>query len=426
MADKRELREGEIDLSDRRHYASGAPHELFARLRAAGPVHRHWHRAPSGRETPYWSVVGHEEIVQVSRDPTTFSTTDGPGLLADPAFREMRLLVALDPPDHQRLRRLISNGFTPRMIARLEEGIAARAERILDELDQRAGDVDFVPGHEVDFVSRIAFPLPMHVIADIVGIPEDDRAWVFGRTDLLLQAADPANQISEADYGTLMVEIYEYAQRLSEHKRREPADDIWSLLAQAGADGPDGDVARLSGAELDAFFMILAIAGSETTRNALSQGLLELIRHEDQVAALRADPGLLPTAAEEVLRWSSPALMFGRTATRDVELGGRQIAAGDRVVLWYPAGNRDERVYDRPDEFDITRSPNPHLSFGGGGAHFCLGANLARTEIQAMLGALLRRFDVEVVGPPVWSGAGPVHNVGVSVEQLPVRLHRRR
>jgi len=422
----------EIDLTDRRHYRAGVPYDLFATLRAAGPVHRHLAHLPDGRPKPYWSLVGNEEIQAASRDAATFSTTDGPGLLADPFYREAGIMVALDPPDHLRLRRLISNGFTPRMIARLEQDIVTRAERILDEIEAgetvgyvTADEVDLVTAHEVDFVSRVAFPLPMHVIADIVGIPESDRAWVFEHTDRLLRAVDVASGVTRVEYAEVMAETYDYAHTLSEQKRREPSDDIWSLLARA--EEGEGGVGSLSGVELDAFFMLLTIAGSETTRNALSQGVMELVRHPDQMAALLADPSLLPSAAEEVLRWSSPVLMFGRTATRDVELGGRSIAAGDRVVMWYPSANRDERVFDRPDEFDITRSPNPHVAFGGGGAHFCLGANLARTEIQVMLSALLRRFEsIEVIGEPEWIGGGPVHNVGVSLDALPARLVPRR
>lgn len=408
-----------VDLADRSLYQSGIPHEVFADLRAAGPVHRHRTETSSGGELEFWSLVRHREVQRASRDIDTFSAADGPGIEPSSLYRDSGMIVALDPPEHARLRRLISSGFTPRMVSRLEADIAARAERILDQVVAEGNDL-------IDFVSEIAFPLPMHVIADIVGIPEKDRAWVFSRTDQLLKAFDPAGGVSASDQQTPQIELYEYAHRLSEHKRSHPTDDVWSILTQTDLPGDDGETWSLSGVELDAFFMILTVAGSETTRNALSQGLMELVRHPEQMEAIRTDPSLLPGAAEEVLRWSSPVLMFGRTATRDVELGGRQISAGDRLVLWYPSANRDEEVFADPFRFDIGRHPNPHVAFGGGGAHHCLGANLAKKEIQVMLAALVERFSLlEVVGEARWAGAGPAHNVGVSVESLPVRLRAR-
>jgi len=406
----------QVDLTDRTLYRAGVPHEVFTALRAAGPLHRHHKLTASGADFPFWSVVKHREIQAVSRDIETFTAGDGPGIEPASFYRDAGMIVAVDPPEHARLRRLISSGFTPRMVSRLESMIAERAERILDEVVEGGVDV-------VDFVSELAFPLPMHVIADIVGIPEADRPWVFSRTEAMLRAFDPSADEGDEDPRPAQIELYEYAHRLSEEKRAHPTDDVWSILVNAELEGDDGETWNLSVGELDGFFMILTIAGSETTRNALSQGLMELVHHPDQIAALRDDPGLLPGAAEEVLRWSSPALMFGRTATRDVELGGQQVAAGDRLILWYPSANRDEDVFDDPVNFDVTRYPNPHVAFGGGGAHHCLGANLAKKEIQVMLGALVRRFpQLEVVGEPRWSGAGPAHNVGVALDSLPVRL----
>jgi cytochrome P450 len=315
------------------------------------------------------------------------------------------MLVSMDPPDHTRLRRLITAGFTPRMIGKLEEHIAARTTAILDAAEA-AGTCDFV--------RDIAYQLPMHVIADIVGIPEDDRPWVFERTDLMLRALDPHNDLTADDQRAAQVDLFRYAQELGERKRQEPADDVWTILAS-----------NIEGFELEMFFIILSIAGSETTRNALSQGLMALLDHPDQIDALRADPTLAGPATEEIIRWSSPVLFFGRTATKDVELGGARISKGDRVVLWYPSGNRDERAFDRPFEFDIRRDPNPHVSFGGGGPHYCLGASLAKKEVAVLTSALLQRFDVRLAGEPEWAGAGPVHNVGVSIDHLPIELRAR-
>jgi cytochrome P450 len=408
----------EIDLIDPSAYEGGVPHERFSELRAAGAVHRHppVRVLPDQPEVSFWSVVRHAEVQQANRDWETFTATESVTIAPSPADRQGHMLVSMDPPDHTRLRRLITAGFTPRMIGALEGHIATRTDRILD---------DAAAMGTCDFVRDIAYQLPMHVIADIVGIPENDRPWVFERTDLVLRALDPHNDLTPEDQLGAQVDLFRYASELTERKRREPADDVWTLIAQAEVPGDDGAPTRLEGLELEMFFVILAIAGSETTRNALSQGLMALLDHPDQLADLRADPGLLPRATEEIIRWSSPVLFFGRTATRDVELGGAAIARGDRVILWYPSANRDSLVFDDPFGFDIRRDPNPHVSFGGGGPHFCLGANLARKEVQVLTGAVLDRFDVRLAGAPQWVGAGPVHNVGVSIDHLPIELRQR-
>jgi cytochrome P450 len=360
--------------------------------------------------------MGHAEVQAANRDWERFSAVDGPGIVPTPQYRDAGMLVAFDPPEHHRLRGLISAGFTPRMVARLEDHIARRADAILDEVEARGEDV-------VDFVTELASPLPMHVIADIVGIPEADRPAVFAAVDQSLRCLDPALGFTQEQIMAAQLEVYSYAQQLSARKRAHPEDDVWTQLTTVEIQEPDGSVSTLTEYELDAFFMILSVAGSETTRNALSQGIAALCAERDQLRLLRDRPELLPRAADEMLRWSSPVLMFGRTATCDVELGGVMIGAGERVVLWYPAANRDPQVFADPNRFDVTRNPNPHVAFGGGGAHYCLGANLAKKEVAVMTGALLRRFpELEVAGEPLWHGAGPAHNVGVSLEALPVRL----
>jgi cytochrome P450 len=407
-----------VDLTPHDLYRGGFPHQLFRELRDEHPVWRHPRatltRSPEGIE--FWVVLGHPELQALARDWRTFSSLDGASLSPTGDEQRGHTLVSADPPGHTRMRKLISAGFTPRMIRRLDEQIAARTTRILDAAAESGA---------CNFVQDVAYQLPMHVIADIVGIPEDDRPWVFERTDLVLRALDPHNDLTPEDQLGAQVDLFRYASELTERKRREPADDVWTLIAQAEVPGDDGAPTRLEGLELEMFFVILAIAGSETTRNALSQGLMALLDHPDQLADLRADPGLLPTATEEIIRWSSPVLFFGRTATRDVELGGAAIARGDRVILWYPSANRDSLVFDDPFGFDIRRDPNPHVSFGGGGPHFCLGANLARKEVQVLTGAVLDRFDVRLAGAPHWVGAGPVHNVGVSIDHLPIELRPR-
>jgi len=408
----------EIDLVDRSLYRDGVPHDVFAELRARGAVHRHRPAQilPGGPEIEFWSVVRHAEIQQANRDWQTFTATRGVVIEPAPPQRAGDMLVSMDPPDHTRLRRLISAGFTPRMIGKLEAHIADRTRRILDAAAEQ---------RDCDFVRDIAYQLPMHVIADIVGIPEEDRPQIFTCTDAVLRGFVPESGLTDADRFEAAAELFRYAHELTDLRRREPADDVWTLIAHARIEDEDGNVTTVEGIELETFFMILSIAGSETTRNALSQGLLALLDHPDQLDDLRAHPEALPSATEEIIRWASPALFFARTATRTTELGGVTIEEGDRVVLWYPSGNRDERVFEDPFRFDVRRDPNPHVSFGGGGPHHCLGANLARKEIEVMVGQLIERFDVECIGPPVWLNAGPAHNVGVSVDALPVRLTER-
>jgi cytochrome P450 len=412
-----QARASEIDLTDRELYKDGIPHDLFTELRRIGAVVRHPAvDVPGAEKFGFWSVVRHHEAQQANRDWETFTAVDGPGIAPQSIYRDSEMIVAFDPPAHTRIRRLLSAGFTPRMIARLEADIERRSERILDDVMARGDDV-------VEFVSEIAHELPMHVIADIVGIPDSDRPWVFQQTDRLLQYFDPDSGITEEEGTAAQVGLFEYAQQLSEEKRARPTDDIWTQLTVAEVIDDDGNATRLTGFQLDAFFMILSVAGNETTRNALSQGIQALADQPQQFRSLREEPGLVVPGADEVLRWASPVLMFTRTTTRDVELGGAPVERGDRVAIWYPSANRDEEVFLDPFRFDVRRTPNPHVAFGGGGPHYCLGANLAKKEIQVMLGSLSRRFDrVEMAGDPQWIGAGPVHNVGVSLLRLPIRL----
>jgi cytochrome P450 len=395
-----------VDLLDPALYRNGMPHELYAELRDKGPVlwHPRTHVPAFGHDIEFWAVIGHREVEQANRDWETFSVIDGTTIVPFPPKQRGNMFVTKDPSEYNRIRRLISAGFTPRMVGRLEEQIRVRTERILDDA-AAAGEIDFVPD--------VAYQLPMHVIADIVGIPEEDRPEVFRITDLIMRAADPFQEISKEERRTAEAALFTYAHELSAAKRAKPTDDVWSILAAS----------ELGEFELDLFFTVLTFAGSETTRNALAQGVMALLDNADQLAELRQDPSLLQSATEEVLRWSTPVICFARTVTRDTELGGQQLRAGDRIGMFYPSANRDEKVFADPFGFDIRRNPNPHISFGGGGPHFCLGASLARSEIQVMIGALLRRFEViEIIGEPVWMCAGPAAAVGVAVQSLPVRL----
>jgi cytochrome P450 len=396
----------DVDLTDPQLYINGFPHDVFTELRRQGAVHLH--PPVEGRlgiaATPFWSIVAHGEIQQANRDWKTFASFDGPMIAPDPLISAGRTLLTLDPPEQAEMRRIISSEFTPRMIGTLEQRLTDRTARILAA----------AAGRTCDFVRDIAYQVPMHLIADIIGIPEDDRAWVFERTDHLLKSGNPYGEYSEDDRLGLQAEIFEYAQRITADKRANPADDVWTKLAD-----------QLDGFELEMFFLILSVAGSETTRNALTMGLIALSDNPDQLDELRADPDLSSTAADEILRWSSPVIIFGRTATRDVTIGGQDVKAGERVVFWHPSGNRDETVFDEPFRFDIHRSPNPHIAFGGGGVHYCLGANLAHKEIRVVLESIAAGYDIELAGPPVWTGAGPVHNVGIGIDALPVHVTAR-
>jgi len=310
---------------------------------------------------------------------------------------------------------LIAAGFTPRMIARLDEQVRHRVDEILDAVGERDGDVDFV--------RDIAYRLPMQLIGDIIGIPEADRDHVFGLTDVFMRAGDPATGLTETDRDAAAFELYQYATALGADKRSAPADDVWSLLASAEIVDDDGATVRLSEFQLDLFFLVLSVAGSETTRNAISHGLMTLVERPDDLHALRADPSLWDTATDEVVRWASPVTDFARTATRDTELGGAHIAAGERVAMFFPSANRDERAFTDPFRFDIRRSPNHHVSFGGGGAHYCLGAHLARREVRTLFEGLLERFATfEITGDIAWTVGGPDQSVAVSLDRMPVRL----
>jgi cytochrome P450 len=232
--------------------------------------------------------------------------------------------------------------------------------------------------------------------------------------------------VTEADREAKVLQLYQYATALGAEKRAHPADDVWSVLASAEIEDDTGERVRLTDFQLDLFFLVLSVAGSETTRNAISHGLLALVEHPDCLADLRADPSLWDTATDEIIRWSSPVADFARTATVDTVLSGVDIAAGDRVVLFYPSANRDERAFTSPFRFDIRRSPNHHVSFGGGGAHYCLGAHLARREIRTLLEQVLARFDdIALTGDVAWMVGGPDQSVAVSLDRMPVHLARR-
>jgi cytochrome P450 len=406
----------DVDLTRHELYRDGFPFAMFEELRREHAV---WHhptavmsRSPEGMD--FWAVLGHPELLEVSRDWRTFSSLDGASISPTGEDQRGHTLVSADPPVHTRMRKLISAGFTPRMIRRLDEQVGARTTQVLDAAAAR---------DTCNFVNDVAYQLPMHIIADIMGIPDADRPDVFRWTDTIMAAPDPAMDISPVEHLAAGMDLYKYAEHLGEDKRRNPTDDVWSILTTAEVEDDDGSLTSLTSSELDQFFLILAIAGSETTRSAISGGLVALLEHPEQMDRLRSDPDVLSTAVEEIIRWVTPVACFARTATTDTEVDGQLIRTGDRVSIWFPAANRDPRAFDRPEVFDITREPNPHVSFGGGGAHFCLGAHLARSEIRTMLTQLVTRFpDVEITGPPGYLVSAPEQTIAVSLRELPVRL----
>ncbi len=405
----------DIDLTEAEQFRQGFAHGVFRLLRSEAPVH--WHPMPEHLTNPidegFWVISKYEDIQAINRDSELFSAFDGPQL---PVREEMRgtMIVSMDGREHDRLRKLISAGFTPRMVGRLEEQARGWARQIVgDALDRGS----------CNFVHDVAYQLPMHMIADIMGIPVADRKELFDLVKNMLESSDPANPIPRAEAMAMQVQMFQYAQALGKEKRANPGEDIWTILSTAEIQQDDGKSEALSEIELDLFFMILTIAGSETTRNAISLGLMALLDHPEQLETLRWEPAAMRPAVEEIVRFASPVSYFARRATRDTEVRGVPIAAGQRVTLWYPSGNRDEDVFVEPDRFDIARDPNHHVGFGGGGRHFCLGANLARREIAILFEELLARAsEIETTGPPVYSVQGIGNPVYVSLKELPVRI----
>ncbi len=372
----------DINLVDPDTYQRGGPpHEQFAWLRANAPVF--WHADGGEPGWPgFWAVSRHAEIGYLSRHPELFSSQRRLCLFGEVPEEHIQLqrlmMLNMDPPQHTRQRAFVNRGFTPRMIAQLEKHITEICDSLLDEIQDR--------GH-ADFVTDIAAPLPLWVICELVGAPVADRGRIFELSNVLIGSADPEFQLEPQAQQNAAAEIYAYGAALAERRRADPADDIVTKLLQPNEHGE-----ALTSDEFDLFFLLLTVAGNETTRNAAAGGMLALFEHPEQWQRLLADPGLIPTAAEEIVRWVSPVNLFRRTATRDTELGGQAIAEGDKVVVFYASANRDADVFAAPDQFDAGRDPNPHVGFGGGGPHFCLGRHLAALELRILLQALTERM----------------------------------
>ncbi|WP_341720868.1 cytochrome P450 [Micromonospora sp. FIMYZ51] len=375
---------GQVALAAPSTYGHAVPYAEFARLRREAPVS--WVEEPERlrhssaglvreRGPGYWAVTTHAAVNTVSREPGIFSSGERGAFLVDPRTRAdleftRQLLINMDAPQHTRIRRVVSSVFTPRAVSRLRDSIAAHAATVVADVRARG---------TFDAVTDLAAELPLLVLADLLGVPREDRHLFYRWSNNLVGFDDPEYGGADVDaYRRTFFEAFQYALRIADDRRNHPRDDLASRLAVAGG---------LTDRQFCQFWLLLIVAGNETTRHLIGGSLRALVEHRAQRDRLIAEPGLLGTAVDELVRYVSPVMQFRRTATKDVELAGAHIRAGDKVVLYYVSANRDETVFDDPDRLDLARTPNPHLAFGIG-SHFCLGAHLARLELTLLLEAL--------------------------------------
>lgn len=406
-----------VDLSDFALWRTGFPDELFAELRRARPLFRHG-VTPGVAKTvqrDFWVGTKHRHAVRLHRDAESFTAVDGPLIQPVDMFSSYPTIINMDPPGLNKRRKLISSAFNPRAIAKLEDGIRARAARMIDHLLADGGG---------DWIEDVADALPMTVIGDIIGIPEEDRPRIFDCLDRILKARSPGARLSQQSEVDLYAMIFGYAMELTAAKRQDPADDIWSTLASAVVTGEDGEQFSLPANELEFFFFVLTFAGSDTTKNALATGLQAFVADPEQIDRYRQDESLRPSAVEEVLRWASPVAYWTRTAKVDIEMDGQHIPKGDRVVSMLRSANRDEEVFSSPFTFDIARQPNPHVAFGGGGPHHCLGAMLARAELRAVFDELLLRCGDIRLGPATVAYPNLITNMSI-YDEMAISLTAR-
>ncbi|MGZ4693064.1 MAG: cytochrome P450 [Acidimicrobiales bacterium] len=411
----------DVDLTDLDRFADGFPHDVFARLRSEAPVW--WH--PPTAHTPggegFWVVSRYDDVLAAATDAVTFSSdgsvqrpTGGGTLIEDlpGGFAAGVLLNMQDDPRHQQIRKLVTPAVAPRALAAMEPELRGRAEQIVDDVLAR--------GDSCDFLVEIAAELPLQAIARLLGVPQEDRHQLFAWAETTLDHddRDPAEQARRA--AAASAAMFDYATHLVAAKRADPDDGMLSAVANWCIRGPGAAAADepLADLEVQMFFSLLVAAGSETTRNSIASGLLGFMADPAEWQRLHDDRSLMATAVEETLRWASSTTYNRRTATRDTDLGGQAVAAGDKVTLWWGSADFDERQFPDPFTFDIARTPNRHLAFGHG-SHFCLGANLARLEIRLLFDVLLDRFrSIEQVGPVEWTRS----NKHTGIRHLPVRL----
>ena len=377
-----------IDLLDLDRFQRLEHYEMFDRLRADAPVS--WHDYPGAQG--FWNVVQHQDLVQVNRDTGLYSSeTGGISILTPDEFPGATgsdprglMMLYMDPPKHTRYRLLVNKGFTPRMIGLIEKYLEHRAVLIVDNIIERGS---------CDFVVDLASELPLQAIAEIMGVPQEDRMMLFDWSNRMIGLDDP--EFADEDGATASAELFMYVNDLAQKRQTDPRDDIVTKLINSEIDGD-----RLTEFEFDMFMMLLTVAGNETTRNTTSWGMWALMQNPDQYKMLAGDiDGKLDHAIEEILRWATPVYHFRRTATADTVLHGQEIKKDDKVVIWHISANRDEAVFENPYQFDIDRWPNEHIAFGGGGQHFCLGANLARMELKLIFREIMSRIpDMKLAG----------------------------
>jgi len=403
----------DVDLTDHTRFAERVPHEMFAVLRREDPVH--WQEEHDGRG--FWAITKHADITAVAKDWRTFSSERGGTSLQDldPDELEARKsMLDMDPPPHNALRAIVNRDFTPRAVRVFTERIRELFDGVLGEALKQG---------EVEFVEDVAAKLPMRVFAEMLGAPESDHRYLVELGDRMLGQDDPEYaidpEVAEANRhlpfsNPAALEMFEYGRKLAGERRGCPRDDIVTKLVEAEIDGRP-----LTQHEYDVYFLLLSVAGNETTRHSISQGVLALIENPEQLQRLRDDPELLPLAANEILRWATPVHHFRRTATAEVEFGGKTIRENDKLATWYISGNFDEEVFDRPYEFDVGRDPNPQMTFGPGGPHFCTGAHLARLEIEIVFTEMVRRVaSFELTGEPERLQS----NFFNGIKRMPLRL----
>jgi len=395
----------DIDLSDPAFWT--APDEEreegFAWLRKERPVS--FFAEPVYGERPpgagYWALTRYDDVWHASRQPEVFISGKGVNLTDMPIeiSEFFGSMIAMDDPRHNKLRGIVNRGFTPKAIASVMDGVRTAADDVIDRVAGLG---------ECDFVRDIAAALPLKIICDLLGIPADHYDRVFELTNIILGVGDPEYVTSLEELMGAAIELNSYAMELGERRLAEPADDLTSKLMHAEVEGE-----RLTTQEFGSFFILLVVAGNETTRTAISHGMKALTDHPDQRKLWMSDfERVTPMAVEEIVRWATPVIHFRRTASRDTEIGGVPIAEGDKVVLWYNSANRDETKFADPHRFDVTRTPNEHVGFGAGGPHFCLGAHLARREIAVMFDVLLHRLpDIEITGPPDMLQSAFIHGI---------------
>ncbi len=404
----------DIDLLDRDRFTEGVPHEWFTFLRQHAPIYRH----PEPDGPGFWVFTKHEDVVAIGRDAKRFSSDQYRGGVVGleeltPEEREANaqmesgnMMLTMDPPPHTRYRKLVNRGFTPHMISLLEPRLREVTAAITAEGVARG---------EVDFVVDMASELPLIVIAELMGVPHEDRHKLFSWSNQMIGADDPEYAVNQAQVQQAFTEMFFYAQQLADTRRADPKDDIITKLLSADVDGD-----QLSEMDFNLFFLLLAVAGNETTRNAISHAMNAFLEHPEQYSRLVDNPRMIDTAVEEILRWASPVMYFRRNVTEDVDYKGHTLRAGDKVSIWYVSANRDEDVFNDPFAFDIARSPNNHIAFGGGGPHHCLGSSLARMEIKLFYEELVRRIDrLEALDAPKRLRS----NFIGGIKHLPVRFH---